>query len=51
MIISFLRLSILLFVAAQETSPAPWGTDAGAARESALQGKRPCVMVLFADSL
>ena len=45
-----LSLSIGLFAVSQEAPPAPWKTDAKAARESALQGGRLCVMILFADS-
>ncbi len=51
MINVFLGLALLPFAAPQEAAPAPWKTEAKAAREAAVQGGRPCVLILFADSL
>jgi hypothetical protein len=40
-------LWILLLVAAQD---APWSGDASAARRTALEAKKPCVLLVNADS-
>jgi hypothetical protein len=47
---AFLGFSLLL-LAAQEAPQAPWRTDVQAARESAVQQGRPCVLFLYVDSL
>ncbi|HLF92602.1 MAG TPA: hypothetical protein VJB14_04020 [Planctomycetota bacterium] len=48
---SLLELSVLLFCGSQEAPRAPWRTDVQAAREAAVQKGRPCVILLYVDSL
>ena len=48
---ALLGLSALLLIGSQETPAAPWRTDVRAARESAVQNGRSCVIVLYVDSL
>jgi hypothetical protein len=47
---ALLSLSVLLCSAAQDALP-PWRTDVTTARESAVRDGRPCVLLLYFDSL
>lgn len=49
MIRTLIQLAALL--ALQEAPPAPWRSDAQAAREAAVREKKPCVLFLYVDSL
>ncbi len=46
-----LGFSVLLLAVRQEAPQAPWRTDVQAAREAAVQKGRPCVILLYVDSL
>ena len=48
---TLLGMSVLLLAPPQDAPQAPWMTDARAARESALRQGRPCVLLLYVDSL
>ena len=48
---ALMKVSLLLLAGAQDAAPAPWRTDAQAARESALKEGRACVIFLYVDSL
>lgn len=48
---ALLGLAALFATGLQDAPPAPWRTDVQAAREAAVREKKPCVLLLFIDSL